>query len=96
MSLLFLLYQNDAMIQIVIATEECKQDTYALLIYNSTVESNDEVHIGFSSGIYTIQTITFPQALAEIMQYLIRITLLKTPTLVYLGFMHIASTKRRL
>ena len=57
MSLLFVLYQNDATIQIVIATEECKQDTYALLIYNSTVESNDEVHIGFSSGIHTIQTI---------------------------------------
>ena len=38
-------------IQIIIATEECKKDTYALLIYNDRyLTESDRMQIGFSSG----------------------------------------------
>ena len=46
-------------IQIVVATEECKQDTYALLKYNDkNMTESDRMQIGFSSGTVSCNTKT--------------------------------------
>ena len=41
-------------VQIVIATQEGKNETYALLIYNNTnLSEEDKEQIGFTAGFYT-------------------------------------------
>ena len=81
-------------VQIVVATQEGKNDTYALLIHNITnLSEEDKEQIGFAAGFYTINNCGAQSSLynlfhfTQVMRVIHCPTLQETATLAFLGFM---------